>query len=431
MVLNGCVPYRCLQVEFARVTGLRLLWDLNPLGSRLASGKGWDATNTVQLFQHIVANGQSDALAGFQFGNEPFLHNINRDGPSWVSGSELAADFKRAVAARTAAGLDHLPFQAPDSCCAPTDVGLLETFVRAAAGPALPEVSFHHYANPGAFGACPRLERLRSISPPRLTEVPPGDTPTGSCDPLAFISPGLAQASAATFQAYVHLIKDSVAGHAANPVVVLSETAGKSAGGCPNVTDAFVSTLWWIDWLGLAAESGIGKIYRQKLIGADHYDLITVPPRAGYPPFHHNPDFYTTLLWRMLMGSTILHVGQASATALATIRAHASCTPPTAAMAPGAVTIAVSNWGAEPANVEFVVNGAAAYLGAKLEYILTSAGTRVLNSRSIKLNGVQLAPGTNLSAAAVKQMGTSVTIPPFSAGFAVLVNASASVCYEA
>ena len=32
-------------------------------------------------------------LAGFQFGNEPFLHDINKDGPSWVTGTQLAADF--------------------------------------------------------------------------------------------------------------------------------------------------------------------------------------------------------------------------------------------------------------------------------------------------------------------------------------------------
>lgn len=43
---------------FAKATGLRLLWDLNVLGSRYASNNTWDPRNTEQLFQHIAATGK-------------------------------------------------------------------------------------------------------------------------------------------------------------------------------------------------------------------------------------------------------------------------------------------------------------------------------------------------------------------------------------
>ena len=43
---------------FAKATGLRLLWDLNVLGSRYASNNTWDPRNTEQLFKHIAATGK-------------------------------------------------------------------------------------------------------------------------------------------------------------------------------------------------------------------------------------------------------------------------------------------------------------------------------------------------------------------------------------
>lgn len=56
-------------VAFARQTGLQLLFDLNALGLRGANG-AWDSTNAEQLLHYIKSHNQTDALYGFELGNE-------------------------------------------------------------------------------------------------------------------------------------------------------------------------------------------------------------------------------------------------------------------------------------------------------------------------------------------------------------------------
>ena len=86
---------------YAKATGMKLVWDLNALGARLANNT-WDATNAAQLFAHVAQRGYATegVLLGFQFGNEPFLrevaerlkHPFEKTNP-FISGVQLGRDF--------------------------------------------------------------------------------------------------------------------------------------------------------------------------------------------------------------------------------------------------------------------------------------------------------------------------------------------------
>jgi heparanase 1 len=78
----------------------------------------------------------------------------------------------------------------------------------------------------------------------------------------------------------------------------LTETGHALYGGEPNVSDTFVSTLWWLDELGLLAREGVARVFRQSLIGANYglLDEKTLEPR---------PDFYASFLWKRLMGTWV------------------------------------------------------------------------------------------------------------------------------
>lgn len=147
-----------------------------------------------------------------------------------MTGKQLADDFLLLQSMATQYNLSSFVLQAPDSCCAPFDRVLLEDFINtvstttapssssssSGSRSALSQASFHLYSNPS------------------------------SCSPAALIDSKHAEVTATQMQAY----HDSIvkAGH--RGPIVLSETAGHSVGGCVNVTDAFVSSLWFVDWLG-------------------------------------------------------------------------------------------------------------------------------------------------------------------------------------
>jgi hypothetical protein len=56
---------------------------------------------------------------------------------------------------------------------------------------------------------------------------------------------------------------------AADPstLLVLEETGGAYGGGCPNITDRFVSGFWWLHTLGVTGEARFGRVHRQDIAG--------------------------------------------------------------------------------------------------------------------------------------------------------------------
>jgi hypothetical protein len=56
--------------------------------------------------------------------------------------------------------------------------------------------------------------------------------------------------------------------------------------------------------MGVVSSMGYTQMYRQALIGVSAYSLVSTYKKG----IQVNPDYFVTLLWRRLMGSTLLQV---------------------------------------------------------------------------------------------------------------------------
>jgi heparanase 1 len=96
-------------------------------------------------------------------------------------------------------------------------------------------------------------------------------------------------------------------------LLVLEETAGSSGGGCDNVTDRFVAGFCWMNTLITVGRSGFDRVHRQDIagwsfaFGESHYQLVGPPGWVvGSQLLTPHPDYWTTLLWRQLVGYSVL-----------------------------------------------------------------------------------------------------------------------------
>ena len=104
-------------------------------------------------------------------------------------------------------------------------------------------------------------------------------------------------------------------GDKANTRMVLEESASVAYGGCIGLSDRFISGFSWMMTMGMAAEHGFKQLNRQNLVGqtsveynGSFFTLIGSPTwtsgSAGLTP---HPDYYSTLLFKRLMGTRVLH----------------------------------------------------------------------------------------------------------------------------
>ena len=54
----------------------------------------------------------------------------------------------------------------------------------------------------------------------------------------------------------------------------MTETGHALYGGEPGLSDTYLSSIWWLDQLGLLAREGVSRVFRQSLVGSD-YGLST------------------------------------------------------------------------------------------------------------------------------------------------------------
>jgi heparanase 1 len=197
----------------------------------------------------------------------------------------------------------------------------------------------------------------------------------------------------------------------------LDETSNAQCGGAPGISDAFVSSLWWLDELGKMARRGTPVVVRQSLTGAD-YGLL------AEPTLEPRPDYFATLLWRRLMGTRVLAATVAK-TAPA-VRAYAHCAAAAAPGAkPGAVTVLAINLDASLPRT-LALDGVG---GGQRQAFVVSADS--LQARVAKLNGQPLVAaddGSIPSLAPVAGSGGSLVLPPVSYAFVVFTDAGAAAC---
>ena len=391
--------------NFSRAADLKLLYDLNAMGSRRTDNT-WDSTNAEQLLAHIKSAGYhtQGVLAGFQFGNEPFLDGWMKTTHK-VSGLQLAKDLRALHGLIAAHNLSSaLPvLQGPDEACVGStdywknkvscipDQAHFAEFVPGASTVAS-SLSFHFYRFSGS-GGC-------KLSAEDLIDV----------DKLGDYS---------AISVYMNAAKDL--GHGDVPMV-LSETSAVSCGGCKGVSDTFVHSLWFVDLLGRAVSKyRLHQLYRQALFGPDAYALVQT---ANGRFARVTPDYFAALLWSRLVGSTILGVTGGGGN----LRLHAACSRTTA----GGVAVVYANWAPTPVNVTLSADASGSvYSGWREEFHLTPT-TGGLSSHDVSLNGggalgVESDLTPQLVRPTVGNHGV-VTLAGYSLGFIVLLNASALAC---
>ncbi len=183
----------------------------------------------------------------------------------------------------------------------------------------------------------------------------------------------------------------------------------------------------YVDALAARASLNHSAFCRQALVGG-YYELLD---RAT---LHPNPDFWAALLFRQLMGATVLRAqvgGGGGGGGARMLRVWAQCQPP------GVVTLLFINLSNETA-FEVAVDdlglpGAAS--APRFDYELSAAGSDALAARSVSLNGVTLQPGPQgeipyLSQHALPGKGASVVVRAHTLRFVVFEGVAARPCFR-
>jgi heparanase 1 len=370
--------------ELARALDFDLLFTINAgPGPRDPASLAWQDAQARALVQYTVAKGIP--VTTWEFGNEinSYSLSLNLD----LSTAQLVADV--AAAKRLVAELDPGARLAGIASAYWPVVGEIVAtyppFMSAGGGAALDVITWHYYPQQSArCGLSSRRAQLETmLVPANLDE-------------------------ASRWAAEIEAPRDQLVPDAE---VWLGESGNAQCGGEPGVSDRFVSGFWWLDQLGLLARRGQKRVVRQTLSGSD-YGLIdddTLAPR---------PDYFTSVLWRRLVGTRVLDATRLGAPML---RAYAHCAR---GGPPGAVVLI------------FVHLDATAHARVSVPelgddhdaYVLTGAA---LDATDVLLNGVPLhvdANGALPPLAPASGQGSMIELPPLSYGFVVFPQAGAAAC---
>ncbi len=186
----------------------------------------------------------------------------------------------------------------------------------------------------------------------------------------------------------------------------ITETADSACGGNPWAS-TFLDTFRYLNQLGSMAQRGVQVVMHNTLDASDYglLDENTLAPR---------PDYWAALLWRKLMGTTVLNPGAFSAAGL---HVYAHCLREK----PGGVTVLVIN-----------ANRAASQsldvpLAAE-RYTITAEN---LLSKQVQLNGNEVSLGADDAMPPLTAMSTetgNLRFAPASITFLAIPNANNSAC---
>ncbi|MGA8730902.1 MAG: hypothetical protein WB608_19255 [Terracidiphilus sp.] len=186
----------------------------------------------------------------------------------------------------------------------------------------------------------------------------------------------------------------------------ITETADAACGG-NSWASTFLDTFRYLNQLGSMAQRGV-QVVMHNTLGASDYGLLdenTLAPR---------PDYWGALLWRKLMGTTVLNPGAFSAAGL---HVYAHCLRDK----PGGVAVLVINASRiAPHSIDVPLPAE--------RYTITAAD---LLSKQVKLNGNELSLGTD--DALPQLIGTptdlgNLMFAPASITFLAISNANNSAC---
>lgn len=280
---------------FAKSAGLDLIFTVNAgPGPRAADGR-WSSENADSLLEYTRAAGYHVPV--WELGNEVDAYWVTQGPWNQVSAREYAGDLAR-FRGRVRAAMPGAKVAGPAAFywpvlgeAASVFSDFMRDYLQAGAGGA-DIVTWHFY---------PQQSRRCAVATRRAS-------PTRLLDPLALDE-------AARWSDRVDCL---TATYAPGAETWLGETGNAQCGGEPGVSDRFVGSLWWVDELGLAARHGQRVVVRQTLAGSNYgiVDDESLQP---------NPDYWASVLWKRLMGRTVLGVQASGEDAF--VRAYAQCTP--------------------------------------------------------------------------------------------------------
>jgi hypothetical protein len=148
----------------------------------------------------------------------------------------------------------------------------------------------------------------------------------------------------------------------------LTETADTACGGNP-WGSTFLDSFRYLNQLGILAQKGVQVVAHNTLASSDYglLDESTFTPR---------PNYWSAVLWRRLMGTTVLNPGQSTPD---TTHVYAQCLR----RQPGGVALLIIN--ADRTNTRTMKIPT-----ASVRYTLTA---QVLESGTVQLNGIELKLG--------------------------------------
>ena len=371
-------------VDFARAVDTKIVSSFAVSdGTRDARGV-WQPEQARALLSYTKASGGS--FAAVEFMNEPTFPEIG-GAPKGYDAAAFARDFaafrvfmKQASPATLLLGPGGVG--EGGALMAPGMRILKSDDILTATGPAFDGFSYHFY---GAVSArCGRPGMPGTISPEAALSGEWLDRPVKS-------------------EEFYAEIRDRF--EPGKPMW-LTETAEAACGG-DRFASTFLDTFRYLNQLGALAKRGV-QVHMHNTLAASDYGLLD---EKTYEP---RPNYWAALLWRKLMGSTVLDAGAASSPSL---HLYAHCLH----RVQGGVTLLAINTDAK--SEQFVRVSAASE-----RYSLTA---RDLSSRRVLLNGVDLDLGGNDSLPLLRGVSTpagEVGFPPASITFLSFPGAGNSSC---
>jgi hypothetical protein len=229
---------------------------------------------------------------------------------------------------------------------------------------------------------------------------------------------------------------------APNMLLVLEEVAGSSGGGCDNVTDRFVAGFAWLPTLATVGASGFDRVHRQDIagwsfaFGKSNYMLVGPPGwvNGSAELLTPHPDYFTTLLWKQLVGRRVLVTGLTGdadsffasawcASARAPYGDGGSVVVAWTNSASTLTTVALPRALARAAATSFLLSGSPSPAGDAGDLVSDEVW---LNGQQLVINDDGTLPAYPFDGATQPPAAT-VDVPPYSYGFLVFDTSAADV----
>ena len=371
-------------VDFSKAANAEIVtsFAISP-GTRDAAGV-WVSDQAKQFIDYTHSLGGNVAAA--EYFNEPNLAQLG-GAPQGYSAADYGRDVNafREFVRKAEPGLILLgPGSAGEgTTMIPSTMHMFSSAdLLAATGPVFDAISYHSYG-----GVSSRCSMLGAAS--------------GTTAAAALSEEWLARAG--KIQAFYKDVRDRF--EPGKPLW-LTETAQTACGG-DRWASTFLDSFRYLNQLGTLARRGV-RVHMHNTLAASDYGLLD---ENTYTP---RPNYWSALLWRKLMGTTVLDPGGAHATSL---HLYAHCLR----NRPGGVVLLAINTGRD-ASQSFDIPTAAE------RYTLTAPD--LLDSR-VQLNGVELQLGADDTLPAVKGIATpsgKVSLAPVSITFLALPKAHNTSC---